>query len=290
VEKIKIRRLTMNKTLQALDELVYSIISLIPSWLGMLKSTRTLTVIGTVIAVYYTAMHSGISGTDAVIAYAVEALTGISLVVGKTIRTGAPQNGQDTTLASSTLTIPKVLCPRCGKLVDDRTWCSECNAVLHPSSSSVAKYFPPPALQDVGANESTLYLQWVAFRKMLDWDLTKHDPQIRLVFATDILAEYKKRIDIAWTEELQRTNSKEIILPSPQNFETYETVETFKKRIMDITPNCEWLTIAQDTMLRGYNDYFSGLLWVTRLYEKNINWQQAHSVNEIAEFNYSAVS
>jgi len=278
----------VNKTLQALDELFYSIVVLIPTWLGMLKSTRVLTALGTAVAVYLTATQAGLSGSEAVIAAIVEAVTGVSLIVGKTIRSGAPANGQAG--GATATTISKITCPKCGKLVDDKVWCSECNAVLHPSSGAIPQYSAPPRLQDIGANEATLYLQWLSFDKMLAWDLTKHDPQVRMVFAVDILNEYKSRLDAAWTEELQHTKASTIAIPTADDFASYDTIESFKKKIMDITPECEWLSIAQDAMLRGYLRYFRGLLWITRLFDMKLNWSKVNTINDIAESNFSAVS
>jgi hypothetical protein len=233
----------------------------------MLKSTRTLTAIGTAIAIYYTAIHSGLTGNEAMIAAVVEAVTGVSLIIGKTVRTGAPQNGQTTSLPVTALTVSKPL----------------------PTSPSVPKYATPPVLQDIGANESTAYLKWLVFEKMLNWNLTNHVLQIRLEYAMDILKEDKERLDIAWLEELEHTRTSETIMPTSQDFESYEATEALKKHIMDITPGCAWLSINQDTMLRGYKRYFNGLLWVSRLFDKNVDWQLVHTVNEIAEYNYSAV-
>jgi hypothetical protein len=257
----------MNKTLQALDELFFSIITLLPSWLGMLRSTRTLTAIGTAVAVYYTATQAGLPTDQAVIAAIVEAVTGVSLIVGKTIRSGVPQNGQTTSQPVTTSTVSKPL----------------------STSPPAPVYATPPILQDIGANESTTYLKWLVFDEMLDWNLTKHVLQIRLEYAMDILKEDKRRLDIAWLEELERTKASETIIPTSQDFESYETTEALKKQIMDMTLGCEWLSINQDTMLRGYKGYFNGLLWVSRLFDKNVNWQLVHTVNEIAEHNYNAV-
>lgn len=281
----------MNKTIKALDDFLASIISLIPSWLGMLKSTRTLTAIGTTIAVYYTAVHSGLSGTDALIAYVVEAATGITLVVGKTIRSGTPAaNGTDTSVPAPPL---KIKCPNCGKMVDDRTWCSECDWVLHPTIPPSPKYIVPPSLAEKGADKPTAFQRWLALDEMMNWDLTQHDPQVRMEFASDILRENKIRLDATWIETLQGTDVKskdiESATPTVQDFETYEATQAFKKKTQDITPGCEWLTINQDTMMRGYGRCFKGFLWVSKLFEKSINWHLAHSVNELVEYGYGAV-
>lgn len=257
----------MNKTLQALDELFYSIITLLPSWLGMLRSTRTLTAIGTAVAVYYTATQAGLPTDQAIIAAIVEAVTGVSLIVGKTIRSGAPQNGQATSQPVTTSTVSKLI----------------------PTSPSAPRYATPPVLQDIGANESTAYLKWLVFEKMLDWNLANHVMQIRLEYAFDILKEDKKRLDVAWLEELERTKASETTMPTAQDFESYEATESLKKHIMDITPGCNWLAINQDTMLRGYKEYFNGLLWVSRLFDKEVDWKLVHTINEITEYNYNAV-
>lgn len=80
----------MSKTIAALDLLCSSIIELIPTWLSMLKSTRTLTAIGTVIVAYLTYTQSGLPKDQAMLAAITEAVTGISLIISKTIRSGAP--------------------------------------------------------------------------------------------------------------------------------------------------------------------------------------------------------
>ena len=280
----------MKKTLQALDDLIASIITLIPSCLGMLKSTRTLTAIGTVAALFITATQLGLDFQTALVYSILEVVTGVTLITGKTIRTGAPQNGQATSQSVSIFSVPKIMCPQCGKMVDDRTWCSECNAVLHPTVPLAPTYSTPPILQEIGANESTAYLKWFTFWGMLDWNLTNLNPQIRLEYAADILKEDKKRLDEAWLEELSRTKASVSAIPAPQDFESYQAIESFKKHIRDITPGCEWITINQDTMLRGYRHYFNGVLWVDKLLDKNIDWQLAHSINELAEYGYNVVT
>lgn len=281
----------MNKTKQAMDELFASIITLIPSWLGMLKSTRTLTFIGTAIAIYYTAVHSGLAGNEAMVVAVVEAITGVSLITAKTIRTGAPRNGQNNQVIVAS-TISKITCPGCAKWVDDRVWCSDCGAVLHLPNMKPPqpRYSAPPNLDELGSQAANPMLKWIAIDSSLDWDLTPYHPDIRLDYARELLKKDREAIDIAWLEELAVTKAlTNLPLPKAEDFTSYEAAETYKKRIMDGTPGCSWLSITQDTLLRGYKRYFAGRDWIEKLGDKTINWILAHSINEIAMLQYGAI-
>lgn len=281
----------MNKTLSALDDFLASIISLVPSWLGMLKSTRNLTFIVTMVLMYVTWKYGGVPEEYAPIIQGIIAALGLGTIGFKTIRSGAPAaNGIVPAQASN---IPKIKCPNCGKTVDDRIWCSECDAVLHPTVPPAPKYIVPPSLEDIASDKPTAFQRWSDLGAMMNWDLTRYDPQVRMEFASDIVRENKTRLDAAWVEALEATNVKskdiEDAMPTAQVFETYQATEAFKKKIRDITPGCEWLTINQNSMLRGYGDCFKGFLWVSKLFDKRINWQLAHSVNELIEYNYGAI-
>jgi hypothetical protein len=76
----------VNKTVAALDELVSSIISLVPTWLSMLKSTRVLTLIGTGFVMYWTASQGGLTDVQTMIIQAAEAFLGVSFIGFKTLR------------------------------------------------------------------------------------------------------------------------------------------------------------------------------------------------------------
>ena len=76
----------MSKTVNALDELFSSVITLIPTWLSMLKSTRVLAAIGTGALIYVTWKYGGLTENQLLIVNGIEALTGISFMGFKTLR------------------------------------------------------------------------------------------------------------------------------------------------------------------------------------------------------------
>jgi len=188
--------------------------------------------------------------------------------------------------------IKKIICPKCGKLVDDRTWCSECDAVLHPTAET-STYAVPPELTSIGADKPTPFGHWIEFDAALDWPLTAYDPQIRMSFAMDILKQYKILLDDAWKAELAALKAKASdiadLIPSATDFNTYNDAQAFKKKVMDAIPGCEWLNINQDSMLRGYEQFFRGINWISKLFDKKIDWKLVRSINEIAQLNYGAV-
>lgn len=283
----------MNKTLLALDNFLSSIITLIPTWLSMLKSTRNLTFIATLVLMYVTWKYGGIPEEYAPFVQGIIGALGLGTIGFKTLRSGAPAANGVISPQVTEIPIGKVKCPGCGKMVDDRTWCSECGYILHPTVPPVPKYIVPPSLAEKGADKPTAFLRWLELDGMMNWDLTQHNSQVRMEFASDIVRENKTRLDAAWTEALIASNVKtkdfESTVPTAQDFETYEATEAFRKKIQDLTPGCEWLTKNQDLMLKGYGRCFEGFLWVSKLFDKSINWQLAHSVNELIKHGYAAV-
>jgi hypothetical protein len=81
----------MSKTGQALDELASSIITLIPTWLSMLKSTRFLTMLGSGVIMYLTATQGGLTETQTMMVDIATAVTGVSFMGFKTLRGQSPK-------------------------------------------------------------------------------------------------------------------------------------------------------------------------------------------------------
>ncbi len=80
-----------SKTLQALDDLGAAIIGLLPSWFNMLKSTRTLTLLGTIaVAFMEYKMTGGFATSESLWMAGITALTGVSFMGFKTLRPSAP--------------------------------------------------------------------------------------------------------------------------------------------------------------------------------------------------------
>jgi hypothetical protein len=80
----------MNKTVAALDELLSSVITLIPTWINMFKSTRFLTLLGTGVVMYITWKYGGLTDGQLLVVQAAETILGGTFMVTKTLRPSTP--------------------------------------------------------------------------------------------------------------------------------------------------------------------------------------------------------
>jgi len=80
----------MEKTIAALDEFFSTIIRMIMSWFSMLSSTRVLAFIATAVALFLQYTGSGFSTWESIAFAVLTALTGVSFMAVKTIRSGSP--------------------------------------------------------------------------------------------------------------------------------------------------------------------------------------------------------
>ncbi|MBN1690474.1 MAG: hypothetical protein JW901_05595 [Dehalococcoidia bacterium] len=86
----------MSKTVQALDDLGASLVGLIPSWVDMLKSTRFLTLLGTAAGIFLEyKITGGFATSDSLWMAGLTALTGVSFMGFKTLRSSIPAAAND---------------------------------------------------------------------------------------------------------------------------------------------------------------------------------------------------
>lgn len=247
----------MNKTLSALDELLSSIITLVPTWLSMLKSTRVLTLVGTGAIMYFTATQGGLTEFQTVAVQAAEAVLGISFIGFKTIRS---DNG------TVTVTEPKPVEPM---VVEPK-----------PTTTIPVDYAIPFNVKEYATNGATAFLKWEGFEDIYSQlDLTNFNPNIRTEFADQILNEGKRRLDAAWNEEMKNEKADPVIKPPDEDqFDSYDATEMYKKTIMDSIPGCAWIPQNISQLFKGYNKWYTMSNAMDDLYGKDIDWENAYSL------------
>lgn len=137
----------MSKTVQALDDLGASIITLIPTWLDMLKSTRFLTLLGTAAGIFLEyKITGGFATSDSLWMAAITALTGVSFMGFKTLRPSVPANSNEPAAAApSKIAAPvqqpaiRPLTPFDSKALD--TYVESNVLSLYGAASLAAKYY-----------------------------------------------------------------------------------------------------------------------------------------------------
>ena len=268
----------MKKTIQALDDLLSAVITLIPTWLGMLKSTRTLAALGTVAIMYFTWKYGGVPEGYAAVIQGIEAAFGISFIGFKTIRSGAPAAalaaGQSPGPASSAEPISSSAPQPTPAPGPAQTW---------------AVPFDPKAYKSAAA---TAYLRWEDYQDLrVNLNLNIYNPAIRLDIARQIEEEELNYLKAAWDEESAFNKAVATLpVPTPDNFGNYDGNEDYKLQIQKLIPGCQWLPENLNSLIIGYGNVYAALKNIELLLGKPINWYRISTIYGIQLEGLKAVS
>lgn len=258
----------MNKTLQALDELISSIITLVPTWLSMLKSTRVLTIIGTGAIMYFTATQGGLTESQAMVAQAAEALLGVSFIGFKTIRstgTATPTPTYTPTASQPASTAPA-------------------------EPEEVIQYDEPFNIKNYDVSDNA-YLSWENLEDLYSMmDLRRFHPAVRIEFAIDTLNEGLFRLKAAFIDLMKGKAAEPVDPPTAADFDQYDGTEEYKLKVMKAIPGCQYLPENIKNVIIGFGRTYEAKANAEKLLGKPINWTKISTIEDIRRVGLGAVS
>jgi len=264
----------MDKTKQALDDLISSIVEVIPRLLTKATSSRVLATVGSLFGAYMVATQSGLQGMDAVIAAAAVVVSGGTYVISKSVQHVAEA---------------KVVNSMIGEVT--------------PVTNAPPKASPPPPTKHY--MEAPNVQGWVEVAKS---EATgKDNPAF---FAAEIfdgtyyqrvnLGAYNPeiRLDIAQEMNLAAINLheasfKEIVgISAPMEGEIYdhETKEEFRIRITKSRKECVFPSEHDDFQLNDILELYTHKENMEKLQGKTIDWDKFNNTpSELGRLGLKAV-
>lgn len=107
---------------------------------------------------------------------------------------------------------------------------------------------------------------------MAKYNLNDLHPAVRLDMASKLLDASVDILDSAWVDELNVTKCSDLrLVPSVFDIIGAE-LSAFKKRVMDATPGCEWLSTHQNRMLIDYQTIYKWQENIGLLQNKPVKW------------------
>ena len=159
-------------------------------------------------------------------------------------------------------------------------------------SSTNVSYMEPFIPADVYKNANA-FLNWEVYEDLFkNLDITKFSPNIRMEFAKQIVEEGLNRLDLAWKDEILRAGwPKDVDVPavSSDEIEGYDAAESFKKKVRDGIPGCEWLPQNASSIIAGYAKLIKTADTLWQLSDKPIDWTKVRSINDLARLGLAAV-
>jgi len=257
----------MKKTLQALDELMSSIVTLIPTWLNMLKSTRVLTLLGTGAVIYLTWTQGGLTEAQSQVAAMIEGVLGVTFIGFKTLRSSTP-----------------------APIVDSNT--VEPEVAVKPKPKEVVYESPMNIDEFCNSLIGTNYEKFQDMNDILtDYKLDNLHPSVRLNIAQELVNVTIDALDDAWADELVKTKcAKTALIPDFTVFSNSQKRSAFEKMVMDETPGCEWLSTHQKLLLQDYERLYKWSANIAMLTGKPIKWDMGYNSCEmLGKFGLQAV-
>jgi hypothetical protein len=264
----------MEKTKAALDDLLSGVITIIPTWLSMLKSTRFLTVLIIIAVLVWAWKFSGLTDVQAQIVSIVGGLLGANFewvkTIGKKYETVATTNTavaipSNTTAATSNL--------------------STASLVTYNTPIDIDAY-----IKGLG---SSLYEQFTECKNIISgYNLLAIHPDIRVTVSEQVV---DKAIDLAkavWPTVVgTKTGGLPFYrAPEASDYKDYASKQSFDKAVRDAIPGCQYMPEGANVLFRDMEELYTMRANLTLLEGKAVRWYESDGKTARIKFIYTLAS
>jgi hypothetical protein len=266
----------MKKTIEALDDLFSSAISLVPTWLSMLKSTRFLTVLIIIAVLIWAWKFSGLTDVQAQIVSIVGGLVGANFDWVKTIgkkyetSTAAAAPAAATPAVTAADTAPKL------------------------STGSLATYQSPidveAYIKGLGAS---LYDQFTECKNLIsNYNLLAIHPDIRVTVSEQVVDKAVALAVAVWPDLVGRNKAGDAFYRAPEysDFKDYASRQSFDKAVRDAIPGCQYMPEGANVLFRDMEELYSFRANLTLLEGKAVRWYEPDGKNPRIKYIYTLAS
>jgi hypothetical protein len=262
----------MQKTQAALDDLFSTFISLVPTWLNMLKSTRFLTVLIILAVLVWAWKYSGLTDVQAQIVSIVGGLLGVNFdwvkTIGKKYETPSIAIG-DAARQSPAESIPQPKEP-----------------VPLPN-----QYEAPIAIDDYIKNlGGGLYDLYTAAQRVISsYNLLKIHPTVRVTVAEQVVDKAIMLAKQAWPTLVGVNSSGAPFYRAPESsdYTDYASKQTYDKAVRDAIPGCQYMPEGAYVMFRDMEDLYRFRANLTLLEGKPIRWYEPDGKTQRIKYIYT---
>ena len=241
----------------ALDELVSSILILIPTWLSMLKSTRFLTVLITLGVLIWAWQFSGLTDTQAQIVSIVGGLLGVNFdwakTIGKKYQSVTPAvAAQDSAVADSA--------PRL-------------------SAGSLASYNTPIDIEAyIKGLGASLYDQFAECKNVIsNYNLLAIHPDIRVTVAKQVVDKAISLAVAVWPSLVGTGPDGKPFYRAPEadDYRDYASRQSFDKAVREAIPGCQYMPEGANVLFRDLEELYFFRSNLAVLEGKSVRWYEA---------------
>jgi hypothetical protein len=244
----------LEKTKAALDDFFSSTISLIPTWLSMLKSTRFLTLLIMVAVLVWAWKFSGLSDAQAQIVSIVGGLLGANFEWVKTI--GKKYEVAQVTTPAMVDQVPQPEQPK-------------------PLPSA---YDAPLDIEAyVKGIGGSLQDQYDACRRIIsNYNLLQIHPSVRLTVAAQVVDKAVSLARSLWPSIAGMNSSGAAFYraPEPADFKDYGATQLFNKAVRDAMPGCQYIPEGAAVLVDDFEELYSFRANLTLLEGKPVRWYE----------------
>ena len=256
----------LSKTLIILISYINAALELVPTWLSMLKSTRVLTVIGTVALMYFTWKYGGLTQDQLNVVSGIEGLLGISFMGFKSLR---PSRISDVATAINEAVTAGITAPA----VKEPT----ITAQPGQGAGDVGPFSSPVDVEAYASSlKGTAISIFQSFRALINnYLILRIVPSIRIDIAKQIVAKSLELAENAWKEMFADCARQGITVPSYADLTTRVARLKYEAKCMAAIPGCQYLSDAQDALLTEFQYLYNAAKTLDQLAGKQIKWYSA---------------
>jgi len=263
----------LSKTLVILISYINAVLELVPTWLGMLKSTRVLTVIGTLALMYITWKYGGLTQDQLSVVSGIEGILGISFMGFKTLRPSTIPSGtilQDAAALTSSEAAASATAPGTAK-----------EPVITPQpgqgAGDVGPFSSPLDVEAYAVSlKGTAVAVFQTFKALMNnYLILRIVPSLRIDIAKQIVDRSLELAAAAWRELFTDCAKQGIAMPACDDLSTRVARLKYEAKCMAATPGCQYLSDAQDALLNEIQHLYNARKTLEQLTGKQIKWYSA---------------
>lgn len=255
----------LSKTLIILISYINAVLELVPTWLSMLKSTRVLTVIGTLALMYITWKYGGLTGDQLNVVSGIEGILGVSFMGFKTLRPSQISSVATTAVETASATTT--------------TTTKEPTITPQPNQGAgdVGPFSSPLDVEAYAASlKGTAIVIFQTFKALInDYLILRIVPSIRIDIAKQIVSKSLELAENAWKDLFTDCAKQGIGVPTYDDLSTRVARLKYEAKCMAATPGCQYLSDAQDALLTEFQYLYAAGKILDQLTGKTIKWYSA---------------
>lgn len=248
----------MEKTRAALDDLCSSVVTLIPTWLSMLKSTRFLTVLIMVAVLIWAWKFSGLDDIQAQIVSIVGAALGANFEWVKTI--GKKYETAPAAAAAA---------PAAGREYDEDSPLSTASTASYKAPLDIEAY-----ISGLGASLHEQYGECKAI--ISNYKLLAIHPDIRVTLAEQVLDKAISLAKSVWPSVVGTSSDGLPYYRAPEasDYKDYAAKQSYDKAVRDAIPGCQYMPEGANVLFRDMGELYAFRSNLTLLEGKAVRWYE----------------